>query len=124
MLFCLDFQNHTKTKIDYMVRLNLNPDATNTVSVKEVATANFQLYPLAPNPANASTRLQYRLDQNSDVALEVRDITGKLVTRINRGTQAVGYHSITLDVEEYNAGVYMTTLVVNGARATERLLVD
>jgi hypothetical protein len=29
-----------------------------------------------------------------------------------------------LDVEEYNAGVYMTTLVVNGARATERLLVD
>ena len=107
-----------------MVRLNLNPDATNTVSVKEVATANFQFYPLAPNPANASTRLQYRLDQNSDVALEVRDITGKLVTRINRGTQAVGYHSITLDVEEYNAGVYMTTLVVNGARATERLLVD
>ena len=107
-----------------MVRLNLNPDATNTVSVKEVASANFQFYPLAPNPANASTRLQYRLDQNSDVALEVRDITGKLVTRINRGTQAVGYHSITLDVEEYNAGVYMTTLVVNGARATERLLVD
>ena len=107
-----------------MVRLNLNPDATNTVSVKEVASANFQFYPLAPNPANASTRLQYRLDQNSDVALEVRDITGKLVTRINRGTQAVGYHSITLDVDEYNAGVYMTTLVVNGARATERLLVD
>jgi len=107
-----------------MVRLNLNPDATNTVSVKEVAAANFQFYPLAPNPANASTRLQYRLDQNSDVALEVRDITGKLVTRINRGTQAVGYHSITLDVDEYNAGVYMTTLVVNGARATERLLVD
>jgi hypothetical protein len=107
-----------------MVRLNLNPDATNTVDVKEVATANFQFYPLAPNPANASTRLQYRLDQNADVSLEVRDITGKLVTQINRGTQASGYHSITLDVQDYNAGVYMTTLVVNGARATERLLVD
>jgi flagellar hook assembly protein FlgD len=79
---------------------------------------------LAPNPANASTRLQYRLDQAADVTMEVRDITGKLVTQINRGTQAVGYHSITLDVSDYNAGVYMTTLVVNGARATERLLVD
>tara|TARA_B100000768_G_scaffold179942_2_gene198742 strand:+ start:761 stop:2731 length:1971 start_codon:yes stop_codon:yes gene_type:complete len=107
-----------------MVRLNLNPDATNTVSVKEVDASNFQLYPLAPNPANASTRLQYRLDQNADVALEVRDIAGKLVTQITRGTQAPGYHSITLDVTQYNAGVYMTTLVVNGARATERLLVD
>lgn len=107
-----------------MVRLNLNPDATNSVSVKEVNEADFQLYPLAPNPANASTRLQYRLDQNSNVSLEVRDITGKLVTQITRGTQTAGYHSITLDVADYNAGVYMTTLVVNGARATERLLVD
>jgi hypothetical protein len=107
-----------------MVRLNLNPDATNTVSVKEVEATNFQLYPLAPNPANASTRLQYRLDQAADVTMEVRDITGKLVAQINRGTQAVGYHSITLDVSDFNAGVYMTTLVVNGARATERLLVD
>ena len=107
-----------------IVRLNLNPDATNSVSVKEVNEADFQLYPLAPNPANASTLLQYRLDQNSNVSLEVRDITGKLVTQITRGTQAAGYHSITLDVADYNAGVYMTTLVVNGARATERLLVD
>ena len=56
--------------------------------------------------------------------MEVRDITGKLVAQINRGTQAVGYHSITLDVSDFNAGVYMTTLVVNGARATERLMVD
>ena len=92
--------------------------------MKEVEATNFQLYPLAPNPANASTRLQYRLDQAADVTMEVRDITGKLVAQINRGTQAVGYHSITLDVSDFNAGVYMTTLVVNGARATERLLVD
>ena len=107
-----------------MVRLNLDPNATNTVSVQEMTTENFQLYPLAPNPAAESTRLQYRLDQAGDVALEVYDMTGKLVQQINRGTQAPGYHSIVLDVTGMNAGVYTTTLVVNGARATERLLVD
>jgi len=107
-----------------MVRLNLDPNATNTVAVQEVTTEHFQLYPLAPNPAAESTRLQYRLDQAADVALEVYDMTGKLVQQMNRGTQAPGYHSITLDVTAMNAGVYTTTLVVNGARATERLLVD
>jgi hypothetical protein len=107
-----------------MVRLNLDPNATNTVTVQEVNTEDFQLYPLAPNPAAETTRLQYRLDRAADVSLEVYDMTGKLVQQINRGTQGVGYHSITLDVSALNAGVYTTTLVVNGARATERLLVD
>jgi hypothetical protein len=79
---------------------------------------------LAPNPAAENTRLQYRLDRAADVSLEVYDMTGKLIQQINRGTQGVGYHSITLDVSALNAGVYTTTLVVNGARATERLLVD
>jgi hypothetical protein len=107
-----------------MVRLNLNPNATNTVSIEEVNTEAFQLYPLAPNPAAETTRLQYRLDQAADVTLEVYDMTGKLVQQLNRGTQGAGYHSITLDVSVFNAGVYTTTLTVNGARATERLLVD
>jgi hypothetical protein len=107
-----------------MVRLNLDPNATNTVAVEEVNTEAFQLYPLAPNPAAENTRLQYRLDQPADVTVEVYDMTGKLVQQLNRGTQGAGYHSITLDVSAFDAGVYTTTLSVNGARATERLLVD
>lgn len=107
-----------------MVRLNLDPNATNTVAVNEVSTEPFQLYPLAPNPAAETTRLQYRLDQAADVTLEVYDMTGKLVQQLNRGTQGAGYHSITLDVSAFDAGVYTTTLSVNGARATERLLID
>ncbi|MGB1122781.1 MAG: T9SS type A sorting domain-containing protein, partial [Flavobacteriales bacterium] len=107
-----------------MVRLNLNPNATNTVSIQEVNTEAFQLYPLAPNPAAETTRLQYRLDQAATVTMEVYDMTGKLVQHLNRGTQGAGYHSITLDVSAFDAGVYTTMLNVNGARATERLLVD
>ena len=107
-----------------MVRLNLDPNATNTVAVEEVNTEAFQLYPLAPNPAAENTRLQYRLDQPADVSVEVYDVTGKLVQQLNRGTQGAGYHSITLDVSAFDAGVYTMTLNVNGARATERLLVD
>ena len=106
-----------------MVRLNLDPNATNTVAVEEIAEGPFQLYPAYPNPAAESTRIQYRLDQVADVALEVRDITGKVVSQIVRGTQPAGYHSITLDVANMASGVYTYTLNVNDARSTQRLII-
>ena len=106
-----------------MVRLNLDPNATNTVAVEEIAEGPFQLYPAFPNPAAESTRIQYRLDQVADVALEVRDMTGKVVSQIVRGTQPAGYHSITLDVANMASGVYTYTLNVNDARSTQRLII-
>lgn len=106
-----------------MVRLNLDPNATNTVAVEEIAEGPFQLYPAFPNPAAATTRIQYRLDQAADVALEVRDIAGKVVSQVVRGTQPSGYHSITLDVANFAAGVYTYTLNVNNARSTQRLII-
>ena len=107
-----------------MVRLNLDPNATNTVAVAEVSNLPFQLYPAFPNPANETTRIQYRLDQSADVALEVVDITGKQVQVQECGTQAAGYHSVVLDVSNMTAGVYTYTLEVNGARSTQRLVIQ
>jgi hypothetical protein len=106
-----------------MVRLNLDPNATNTVAVDELSEGPFQLYPAFPNPAAESTRIQYRLDQAADVALEVRDVTGKVVNQVVRGTQPAGYHSIVLNVANLSAGVYTYTLDVNDARSTQRLII-
>lgn len=107
-----------------MVRLNLNPNATNTVSVENIAGEAFEVFPTTPNPANDNTRIQYRLDQVADVAFELRDMTGKLVQVGDRGTQAAGYHSLTLDVAALEAGIYTFTLGVDGARATQRIVVQ
>ena len=106
-----------------MVRLNLDPNATNTVAVGEIAEGPFQLYPAFPNPSSETTRIQYRLDQAAAVSLEVRDITGKLVASEESGTQPAGYHSIVLDVAALNAGVYTYTLNVNDAQSTQRMIV-
>jgi hypothetical protein len=107
-----------------MVRLNLNPNATNTVNVENMVTQNFELFTAVPNPAIESTRVQYRLDQASEMAFEVRDMMGKLVLAEDRGTLSAGYHSLTFDVSAWEAGVYTFTLNVDGARATQRLIVQ
>ena len=65
-----------------MVRLNLDPNATTTVSVEDIAASQgFEVFPAFPNPANESTRMQFRMDKAAQVTFELRDVTGKLVQR-------------------------------------------
>lgn len=107
-----------------MVRLNLDPSATTTVNVEEVASMNgFELFPAFPNPANDNTRFQFRLDQTSEVTFELRDVTGKLVEQRDLGTQPAGYNSFLIETSAFGAGSYTAVLTVNGARTTQKLMV-
>jgi len=107
-----------------MVRLNLDPSATTTVNVEEMASMQgFELFPAFPNPANDNTRFQFRLDQTSDVTFELRDITGKLVEVRDLGTQPAGYNSFVLETSALGAGSYTAILTVNGARTTQKVMV-
>jgi len=106
-----------------MVRLNLNPNAVNTISEETVNTSGFEMFPSFPNPTNGVTRVQFRLDRAADVNFEVIDITGKVVYTLDMGTQAPGYNSISIDASEFASGVYTYTLSVDGERSTDRLMV-
>ena len=106
-----------------MVRLNLNPNAVNTISEESVNTTGFEMFPSFPNPTNGVTRVQFRLDRAADVNFEVVDVTGKTVYTLDMGTQAPGYNSISVDASAFAAGVYTYTLSVDGERSTDRLMV-
>ena len=106
-----------------MVRLNLNPNAVNTISEETANTTGFEMFPSFPNPTNGVTRVQFRLDRAADVNFDVIDITGKIVYTLDMGTQAPGYNSISVDASEFAAGVYTYTLSVDGERSTDRLMV-
>lgn len=105
-----------------MVRLNLNPDAvTNTNEV--MASEGFEMFPAFPNPTTDNTRFQFRLDQAAAVTFELRDITGKLVEVRELGTQPAGMNNFMVETSAFGAGSYTATLVVNGARITQKLMV-
>ena len=106
-----------------MVRLNLNPNAVNTISEESVNTTGFEMFPSFPNPTNGVTRVQFRLDRAADVNFEVVDVTGKTVYTLDMGTQAPGYNSLSVDASAFAAGVYTYTLSVDGERSTDRLMV-
>jgi hypothetical protein len=53
----------------------------------------------------------------------VRDITGKEVFLLDRGTLAAGYHSSEIALADFGAGIYTCTVYVNGQPSTQRLSV-
>lgn len=77
-----------------------------------------------PNPADATTTVPFHLARASEASLEVFDVTGKLVMARQLGHRAAGEHRIELATRDLDAGLYTYTLVVDGQRATKRLIVQ
>mgnify|MGYP000698818727 CR=1 FL=1 len=70
-----------------------------------------------PNPFNPTTTFLYKLVDDSDVLLEVYDITGKLVDRILNEHKQSGYHSVVwntsnINGENLSSGMYLYRFTV------------
>jgi flagellar hook assembly protein FlgD len=76
-----------------------------------------------PNPANGNTTIQYSLKNAGAVTLTITDITGKVVYTSNEGNKAAGDHSVNVNTENMNAGVYFYTLNVDGVSVTNKMTV-
>ncbi|MDZ7721008.1 MAG: T9SS type A sorting domain-containing protein [Balneolaceae bacterium] len=63
-----------------------------------------------PNPFNPTTQISYQLPQQSNVLLEVYDLTGKLITTLVNETVSSGTHNVTFDAANLSSGVYMYRL--------------
>lgn len=107
----------------YMVRLNLDPNCETSVAVSEVKGEGFVLGSVYPNPANETARVKFNLDRAANVEFQLMDITGALVLNVEEGRLPAGQHSTTLNVEGLTAGLYTYTIIVDGARATNKLVI-
>ena len=94
------------------------------VGIKELATYNFSIEQNRPNPFTGSTVIDYNLNNNSEVSFNVMDITGKIVIARNAEQQVAGKHSITVNGENLNNGIYFYTITVDGKSITKKMVVN
>jgi len=106
-----------------MVRLNLDSNAETTMSVDNLAGEGFELGRAYPNPASGNTRIDFTLDAAADVTFEVTSLTGSIVRSMDLGTQSAGTQRVNLDLAGLTAGMYTYTIIVDGARATRKLVI-
>ena len=75
-----------------------------------------------PNPAVEKTVIPYELSRSSNVIFEVYDITGKMVLEFDEGTVPAGVHSIKINTNNLNSGVYYYTLRADDVKLTRKMV--
>lgn len=77
---------------------------------------------LFPNPAKDILQVEYQLNTSSAVALEMIDMTGRLVRKKQMANQAIGIHQERFNLEELPAGIYTLKLRVGTGVRTEKFV--
>jgi len=91
-------------------------------------SANFSLSQNWPNPITSVTTINYYLPKNCEAALDVYDVSGRLIETITEGRKSAGTHSVIWDGrdakgKELPSGIYFYTLRAGGFTVTRKMVV-
>lgn len=76
-----------------------------------------------PNPMTSSATISYTLAQNSNVKLDVYDISGRLVQNVVNGNQAKGEQKATFERGNLTPGVYIYKLQAGSQVETGKIMI-
>lgn len=82
-------------------------DGMTGVDEQETSLQNVSLF---PNPVNDHLNVQFNLSKNSEVEIEIHDLTGKKLLSINEGNLPAGSHRFILDSFLPADGMYFCTI--------------
>jgi hypothetical protein len=106
------------------IELAIYPVLCPGTGINEYFTNGIKLEQNQPNPASTTTLIQYEVQYNSNVSLQVFDITGRLVLNIEEGNQNSGLHSVLIDAGKLQSGAYFYTLKAGENRLTKKMIVE
>jgi len=77
---------------------------------------------LFPNPAITVLTIQYQVDRNTDVFLDVYDLKGTGIIHERQASRNAGIHEFRIDVENFEAGIFLFTLRAAGISSSGRFI--
>ncbi|MDD5102734.1 MAG: T9SS type A sorting domain-containing protein [Endomicrobiaceae bacterium] len=75
---------------------------------------NYSLHQNYPNPFNNTTTIPYKLNENSDVQINIYNAKGEIAFEISLGKQNKGDYNYQLNANELTAGIYYYSLLIDG----------
>ena len=121
----LDLHSDTRTLIAgtfgrSMLKLDLT-DLEVDVNTNEVAYAPFDLK-IYPNPVANQANVELQLQQDSEVLVELYDLSGKKLQTIFEGTLPKGEQVVDFDASKLSQGKYFVRILADGMIGTERFV--
>ncbi|MFA8451057.1 MAG: LamG-like jellyroll fold domain-containing protein [Bacteroidales bacterium] len=81
-----------------------------------------------PNPYHTVTTIDYAVNENTPVTIEIRNLVGQKVGVIEQGNQSVGSHSVNIGRiiggNYLENGVYFYTLITNYGKVTKKMIIN
>lgn len=102
---------------DVMIRGTL---PTIGVNDKDATSMDLNLF---PNPATDNVQVNYTLSSDSDVTINMYDVTGKLIASESKGEQAHGRHFAHINTANLAKGFYTVKVVTAYGASTSKLIV-
>lgn len=112
--FVVDHTNEIVNEEDYA------EDANTIPSIANQGDNTVRCY---PNPAIDNATMELTIANAGNAVVRVYDLNGKLVYSENMGRLAEGIHTRTIDCQRLQRGMYLVNVVVNGQKATSKLIV-
>jgi hypothetical protein len=100
--------------LDYALNCDL-------VGINKFTVSNDKLS-IFPNPFLTSARLEYSLSQNSDVTIEIHDMSGKIISTLLKTKQPAGKYIIDFDGSEFPTGVFYCKLKTGNHVITKKII--
>ncbi len=83
---------------------------------------SFSIISVSPNPFNSTTTIKYSLDIQSNISLQLYNLSGREIALLHQGLQPAGEHSATFDSEVLPSGLYFAILESNNRLRTIKLV--
>ena len=88
--------------------------------IDQITNNNLSIY---PNPAQESANINYTLENNSNVSIEVYSLLGSKVFETTPTTQNVGEQNFILHTASLEEGIYFVNLKINNETITKKITV-
>lgn len=73
-----------------------------------------------PNPATSDVNICYNTEKESNVKINIYDLTGKLIINIEKVISNTGFNEMKLDISKLNSGIYFYSVNINGLITTKK----
>jgi hypothetical protein len=91
---------------------------------KGINKANFRLMNNYPNPFSDITTIEFQLQDNASVQLEIYDFTGRKITELLNTKLSPGIYKTVFKAGDLPSGFYFSKLTVNGRTTTGKLILN
>jgi hypothetical protein len=96
--------------------------ANSSTEVPVSMPGKFALSAAYPNPFNPSTSISLHVPLESNVSVQVYDLSGRMISTLLSGVQAQGDYSLTWNAQEQASGMYLVRAETAGSVAVHKIL--